>query len=223
MARIRTIKPGFWKDEDLCALPEATHMLAAALINYADDDGYFNANPALIKGEFYPLREPSVSIHDSLSELSRIGWIRLGKGADGKTYGHIRTFSVHQKINRPTPSKIKELPISWDHSVSLHGALSEPSLPEGNKEGNKEYAVGSEIPPAAASAEVELYRRGKEILGSSSGGLIKKLVTVKGGNIALARAALETASTKSDPREYIGATIRGRDSKEDLRARGEAW
>jgi hypothetical protein len=56
MARIRTIKPEFWRHEDLSALPEATHMLAAQLLNYADDYGYFNANPALIKAEVSPLR-----------------------------------------------------------------------------------------------------------------------------------------------------------------------
>jgi hypothetical protein len=41
MGRIRTIKPEFWRSEDLCSLPEATHMLAAALLNYADDEGFF--------------------------------------------------------------------------------------------------------------------------------------------------------------------------------------
>ena len=61
MARIRTIKPEFWKHEDLSALPEITHMLAAALLGYADDEGYFNANPALVKSECLPLRESSVS------------------------------------------------------------------------------------------------------------------------------------------------------------------
>jgi hypothetical protein len=54
VARIRTLKPDFWKHEGLCEQPEATHMLAAALLNYVDDYGYFNANPALIKGELYP-------------------------------------------------------------------------------------------------------------------------------------------------------------------------
>ena len=69
MARIRTIKPEFWAHEDLSELPEATHMLAAALLNYADDEGYFNANPMLIKAACSPLREPSVSIQESLTLL----------------------------------------------------------------------------------------------------------------------------------------------------------
>lgn len=65
--------------------------------------------------------------------------------------------------------------------------------------------------PSAAIAtdpETDLYRRGKEILGNSAGGMIKNLLASKGGDIALARAALETASTKSNPREYIGGVTR---------------
>jgi len=74
--------------------------------------------------------------------------------------------------------------------------------------------------------DADLYRRGKEILGQSAGGMISKLLKAKGGNVALARAALETASTKDDPREFVGKILSGansRDSPEDLRARGEAW
>jgi hypothetical protein len=59
------------------------------------------------------------------------------------------------------------------------------------------------------SAEVDLFRRGKAVLGLSAGGLIKSLLKAKGGQVPLARAAIEQASTKQDPREYIGAVIRG--------------
>lgn len=64
--------------------------------------------------------------------------------------------------------------------------------------------------PAAPDPEVELFRRGKEVLGKQAGGLISRLLTAKQKNVALARAAIEQASTKSDPREYIGAILRGK-------------
>lgn len=63
--------------------------------------------------------------------------------------------------------------------------------------------------PAAPDPEVELFQRGRQVLGKRAGGLISKLLAAKQKNIALARAAIEQASTKSDPREYIGAIIRG--------------
>jgi hypothetical protein len=153
MARIRTIKPEFWKHEALSALPEGTHMLAAALLNYADDDGYFNANPRLIQAECCPLREPSVSIHDSLLALSNVGYLRLGNGADGRTYGHIVAFADHQRINRPTVSKIKSLDIDWGNSLSPHPQLTEPSPPEGKGKEGKGTGKGerASAPPATKS------------------------------------------------------------------------
>jgi hypothetical protein len=63
---------------------------------------------------------------------------------------------------------------------------------------------------AAPDPEGELFRRGREVLGKQAGGLISKLLTAKQKNVALARAAIEQASTKSDPREYIGGIIRGK-------------
>jgi hypothetical protein len=146
MARIRTIKPEFWTDERLSELPEAVHMLAAALLNYADDEGFFNANPALVKAACFPLREPSVSIHGGLTELSNIGYLQLFDGIDGRKYGWIVSFSKHQKINRPSPSRIRGLVRFSEDSVNAHGGLSESSLPEqgsGRGTGNREQGTRS--------------------------------------------------------------------------------
>jgi hypothetical protein len=131
MARIRTIKPDFWKHEELSELPCETHLLAAALLNYADDEGYFRANPKLVKAECCPLREDSVSVHDSLNQLAQVGYVRLFTGTDGKRYGHIRNFLSHQHISRPSASKISPLDDGSECSMNAHGGLSEGSLPEG--------------------------------------------------------------------------------------------
>lgn len=143
MARIRTIKPEFWKHEDLSALPEITHMLAAALLGYSDDEGYFNANPALVKSECLPLRESSVSTQDSLRQLADIGYIRLGKGKDGKRYGMVVKFDEHQRVNRPTPSKINAIGVVWEASDTAHGGLSEDSSPEGKGTGKGKEQEGN--------------------------------------------------------------------------------
>lgn len=160
MSRIRTIKPEFWRHEELSELPEATHMLAAALLNYADDDGYFNANPKLVRAECCPLREPSVSVHDSLNQLEKIGFIDTGIAPDGKRYGRIVKFSEHQRINRPSPSKIKALPIEWESSVRVHAQCSEGSPPEGKGREEEKNIVGSAIaephPADAGGLDVHL-------------------------------------------------------------------
>jgi hypothetical protein len=145
MARIRTIKPEFWKSEALSDLPEATHMLAAALLNYADDHGYFNANPKLIQAECSPLREPSVKVHESLGSLQAIGYVRLGTGADGRRYGHIVEFKAHQRVAHPTDSKISLISITWDERGNPPDNFlkdTETFIPEQGT-GNREQGTGN--------------------------------------------------------------------------------
>lgn len=108
--RIRTIKPEFYSNEKLSTLPEVTHYgMAAGLLTYADDEGYFNANPKLIKAALFPIRDASVSIPEMLEQLSSIDFIALIDGPDGRAYGHVVNFSEHQRVSHPTPSKIKQL------------------------------------------------------------------------------------------------------------------
>ncbi|KKL66016.1 hypothetical protein LCGC14_2149250, partial [marine sediment metagenome] len=79
--------------------------------------------------------------------LADIGYIQLGNGDDGKSYGRVVAFSEHQRINRQTPSKIKVLQISWEPSLNTHRRLTEPSHPEqgtGNREQGKEHSVSDE-------------------------------------------------------------------------------
>ena len=68
--------------------------------------------------------------------------------------------------------------------------------------------TGAEAP--LVDPEKELFDRGKQVLGKNAGGQISKLIRAKGGSIPLARAAIEQASTKQNPGEYIGAILRGR-------------
>jgi hypothetical protein len=61
--------------------------------------------------------------------------------------------------------------------------------------------------------ETELFRRGREVLGKSAGGVIAQLLKAK-GKPELARAAVEVAATKENPREYISAIIRAKAEEE---------
>ncbi|MGC0818487.1 DnaT-like ssDNA-binding domain-containing protein [Pantoea agglomerans] len=117
MARIRTIKPEFWTDEDMSELSEPACLLAIGLLNYADDEGYFNANPKLIRAAVFPIREPSLSIPVLIQELSNCGYIAMYSTSDNKHFGHICNFSRHQVVNKPRPSKIKCLElVPYDYS-----------------------------------------------------------------------------------------------------------
>lgn len=109
MARIRTIKPEFWTDEDMAELSEPACLLAIGLLNYADDEGYFNANPKLIKAAIFPIREQSGSIPVLMRELYSVGYISLFSGNDGKIYGLVNNFAKHQVINKAKKSIIRDL------------------------------------------------------------------------------------------------------------------
>lgn len=145
MARIRTVKPEFWTNEDLAEVSEPARLLAIGLLNHSDDEGYFKANKSLIKAVVFPLSEPSVSIQGCLKQLSSVGYIRLFKGSDGKDYGKVVNFESHQRVNRPTPSKIKGMDSGSDDSLSIHGGLIEDSPPEGKgKEGKGGIKSGAQ-------------------------------------------------------------------------------
>lgn len=109
MARIRTIKPDFWRDESLAMVSPEACLLAIGLLNHCDDEGYFNANPKLVESDIFPLRELSKKTTVLIQELCTIGYLELFQGDDGKTYGHVKNFEKHQVINKKTLSKIKHL------------------------------------------------------------------------------------------------------------------
>jgi DNA-binding transcriptional regulator YhcF (GntR family) len=74
---------------------------------------------------------------------------------------------------------------------------------------------------ATASPDTEskqVYDLAKTIIGEKSGGFVKKLIEAKDGSLPLTMAALHSARAMSNPREYLGAIIRGRGSTPDKSA-----
>lgn len=125
--RIRTIKPEFHQDEELSRVPRAVRLLAAALISWADDEGYFQSHPSLIAGSLFPFDEDAKEfVTDGLGKLAAIGFVDLFEGSIGFLPGFVR----HQRINRATPSRLKPKALTRIQ-VSAHGGLTEPSHPEG--------------------------------------------------------------------------------------------
>jgi len=146
MARIRTIKPDFWRDELLAGVSAEAALLAIGLLNHCDDEGYFNANPKLVESDVFPLRNLLRKTTELLRELSCIGYIEVFSGSDGKTYGKVANFEKHQVINKKTPSKIKDLCELLQDSHTTTVVL--PTGKEGNgKEVEKERKKVSAVAP----------------------------------------------------------------------------
>lgn len=203
MARIRSIKPEFWTDEKVVTLSPFARLVFIGLWNFVDDHGRAPCSPSRMKMQILPA--DAADFPQLLEEISGIGLITIYT-VDGKQFLQVNGFDKHQKIDKRVKSKYPDPPISAD----LPRILSLEGIKEGIKEGISADAIA---PPQISTAEADYFRRVKEIVGSAHGGaLAKKLLMAKGNSVPLARAAAEQASTKQDPREYLGAIIRNRDS-----------
>lgn len=153
MARIRTIKPEFWQNEQLARLTEHARLLAIALLNHADDAGYFKANAYLVRAACFPFDDDSTKVLGSLQELSSIGFIEVRNDHE-KQIGHVCKFREHQRIDKPGASKLQEAfntisPQNTGHesnSTNTLGAFPEDSestqrLEQGT--GNREQGNGT--------------------------------------------------------------------------------
>jgi hypothetical protein len=97
-------------------------LLAGALVNYADDEGYFNANPVLVKAGTNPLRVDKTSIEEQMEQLARIGYIEVRRSGV-KHYGKVLTFETHQRVSHATPSKLKS---KFEELPKSSGEIPEP-------------------------------------------------------------------------------------------------
>jgi len=105
--RIRTVKPEFWSHAIMGRLQERTQLLALALLNHADDHGYFHADPAIVRGSCAPFREDLATIREDLARLSAVGWVDLREHPSQGQIGHVVNWTKHQKVDHPKPSKIE--------------------------------------------------------------------------------------------------------------------
>ena len=124
MARIRTVKPEFWSHPVLSKVEDETRLAALGLLNFADDEGYFQAAPGLIRSQLWPLDEDSTKARRVLAQLIKVGWIQVREHLEYGAIGLVVGFTKHQKIDRPSPSRIRH----YYDSTNDRRALDERSL-----------------------------------------------------------------------------------------------
>jgi hypothetical protein len=118
--------------EGLCKCSEFSRLLAIALLNWSDDEGYFMANPILIRGQVFPFEEDSKKVPRALQELSSVGWITLGKDDQGRDVGFVKNFTKHQRVDTAKPSSIKGNFRFLDESGMDQGCFQDESWEEWN-------------------------------------------------------------------------------------------
>jgi hypothetical protein len=94
MARIRSLKIGFFKNEELAALPYEARLLFEGLWLLADREGRLEDRPRRIKAEVFPY--DVIDVEPLLAALHDARFI-LRYAADGAAYIQVLTFWRHQR------------------------------------------------------------------------------------------------------------------------------
>jgi hypothetical protein len=129
MARIRSIKPEFPQSESMGRVSRDARLCFILLWTIADDEGRLRGNSRMLSSLLYPYDGDAPRAIDKwLDELQREGCLVRYK-VDGNQYIEITNWRDHQKIDKPSKSKIEpfnSLARIREPSRDLAGILSNP-------------------------------------------------------------------------------------------------
>jgi len=149
VARIRTIKPSFFRHEGLQDLeranPGAYVMLVfAGLWTQADNQGRFEWRPRQLKLDILPFIDFDLS--RTLDLLSGAGFVVQYDGGNGKEYGAIRTFRDHQHFGGKEATEVSKLPAppAIVKSAGSEGKATGKDLSRRGSDGERDVAQEKE-------------------------------------------------------------------------------
>ena len=216
MARIRTIKPEFPQSESMGRVSREARYCFIMLWTMADDAGRLRGASRMLASLLFPYDDDAATLIDGwLGELEGENCI-VRYVADGTQYIQIVKWLEHHKIDKPSPTKIPEFPNSSRKSAmprenstaDLDRDLGS-RIKEGSPEANASAAPAGPVGRAVASSESGVFRVGKEVLGANAGGMITRLRKAQHFDDRAALDLIEQARAKDDPREWLGAVLRG--------------
>lgn len=106
MARIRTIKPEFPQSESMGNVSRDARLCFVLLWTLADDSGRLRGNSRMLASLLFPYDDDAPALIGGwLDELEQEGCITRYV-VDGATYVEVAKWLSHQKIDKPTPSKL---------------------------------------------------------------------------------------------------------------------
>lgn len=160
MARIRTIKPEFFRHEALQDLEIANPgkypmMVFEALWGHCDSKGRFEWKPRMLKLDILPFIPFDMA--DTLSILENAGMLHRYT-VDGKEYGLIETFEKHQRLSGKELTEGEKFPSApCELTGKQRGSVGEiPESQEGKgreEEGNEAIASVAGKPAAVVAAQ----------------------------------------------------------------------
>lgn len=132
MPRIRTIKPEFFTSLTIDKLSLTAQRTFVGLWTYADDHGRGLDDTRLIKAAIWPLRDAhtATKVEKDMKALAELGLIQRYE-IDGGRFFQILGWAEHQRVNRPSTSRIPQAPPP-EGSVNPHGDDRDDSPGERN-------------------------------------------------------------------------------------------
>ena len=108
MARIRTIKPEFPESESMGRVSREARFLFIMLWLACDDEGKTRGHSRKLASTLYPYDEDAPKLIDRwLAELERENVV-IRYQVDGSTYLKVTAWAKHQKIDRPSKSRLPD-------------------------------------------------------------------------------------------------------------------
>ena len=148
MARIRTIKPEFPQSESMGRLSRDARLLFVNLWTICDDEGRTRGNSRMLASLLFPYDDDAPALIEGwLCSLEEEGCI-VRYVVDGSTYLQIRNWLNHQKIDKPSKSK---LPAFDESSRILSNARESSSVDLGPRT----VDLGIKPPSSFANAQEE--------------------------------------------------------------------
>ena len=130
--RIRSIKPEFWESESLGKVSREARLLFIGLFSCCDDVGRARASSRLLASRLFPYDDDAFKrLPGWMAELEKQGCIRIYV-VDGESYLDLPKWANHQKIDKPSISKLP----SFDDIREGSRGFEKNSLGTGN--GNRE-------------------------------------------------------------------------------------
>ncbi|GAA4328382.1 hypothetical protein [Flaviaesturariibacter amylovorans] len=202
MARIRTIKPQFFFNEELAELPAMARLLFIGLWTQADREGRLLDRPKRLKAEIFPFE--NYDMDKGLDALQRAGFIlryKVDVNADGRVSTpeqpvkelaviQILTFTEHQKIDK-TNEKPSEIP---PPRTLDYESTNDSLVKVGEGKGREQERKGGE-PPASPPPSSDQGQQKKGVLVPPPVQEVEAFFEEKGYSKAAARKAHEYYST----------------------------
>lgn len=197
MARIRTIKPEFPQSESMGRCSRDARLLFVNLFTLVDDAGVTRGNSRMLASLLFPYDDDAPKLITKwLEELVKENCIVLYM-AEGQSYLQICNWLNHQKIDKPSPSKLPQFDSSREDSRILPVGKEWKGKDQGEEWKGKTPSAAFALPDWVNRIDWDLWiktRKGKKMLPEQMQAQVDKLEKWKLAGLDYGKALKDSAT-----------------------------